>query len=343
MPLKVAPLAAEHLEAVAVMVAERYRAARAEISFLPAAYLDPKAIAPRLKTHIGRVPGVVALEDDLPAGFVLSLLVSNRGERMAYVPDFAHGAEIGREYELYRRMYAEIADDWLASGCFVHGITLYPNNQAATAAWFSLGFGLVVMDALRVVNTAEMEEYPSLPTGVDIRRASPDEVNLIAPLELALNRHLAASPAFLPLIVDGGRSALADWLEDPSHALWIAFSNGEAAAYLRFEPSESLVLPTSAETTVSITGAYTREDLRGRGIGAALLRAGLQWAGSTGYARCSVDFESANLPGSAFWLRQFEPVTHSLIRRVDPRLAWANARRDANDVWHAYEGDTWIG
>jgi GNAT superfamily N-acetyltransferase len=325
------------------MVAERYRAARAEIPFLPATYMDATAIAPRLEAWIGRLPGVVALEDGEPAGFVLSLLVLNRGERMAYVPDFAHGAEIGREYELYRRMYAEIADQWLASGCFMHGITLYPNDQAAVAAWFSLGFGLVVMDALRIVSSNVTEQHPPLPTGIEIRRAGPEDLDLIAPLELALSRHLAASPAFLPLIVDGGRSALSDWLADPSHALWIAFSGGEAAAYLRFEPSENLVLPTSAATTVSITGAYTREDLRGRGIGAALLQTGLRWAGAAGYTRCSVDFESANLPGSAFWLRQFEPVTHSLIRRVDPRLAWASVRRDASDVWHAYEKDTWIG
>ena len=34
---------------------------------------------------------------------------------------------------------------------------------------------------------------------------------------------------------------------------------------------------------------------------------------------CSVDFESANLPGSKFWLRHFEPVAYSIIRHIDPR------------------------
>jgi hypothetical protein len=56
-----------------------------------------------------------------------------------------------------------------------------------------------------------------------------------------------------------------------------------------------------------------------------------------------VDFESANLPGSAFWLRHFEPVAHSLMRRVDSRLAWAHAERDEADLQRSFEGHTWIG
>ena len=115
-------------------------------------------------------------------------------------------------------------------------------------------------------------------------------------------------------------------------------------AYLRFEPSEGLVLPTTSDQTVAITGAFTREDVRGRGIGMALLRRGFEWARSEGYTHCSVDFESANLPGSRFWLGSgFVPVCRSLMRRVDRRLAWANARRDPVDVLRAYEGKTWIG
>jgi GNAT superfamily N-acetyltransferase len=260
---------------------------------------------------------------------------------MAYVPDLGHAADRGREYDLYRRMYARLAEQWLANGCFLHGLTLYPHEQAASAAWFSLGFGLAVMDALRVVGSPVVGQ--STHTDVDIRRASSDDVEQVASMELELCRHLAASPAFLPLVLDGRQSTLENWLAEPDHALWLASRDNEAVAYVRFQPSENMVLPTSAQTTVSITGAYTRRDLRGSGIGAALLRAGLQWAGSAGYTHCSVDFESANLPGSGFWLRHFSPVTHSLMRRVNPQLAWAHAGRDETDLRRAFVGHTWIG
>jgi GNAT superfamily N-acetyltransferase len=344
MSIEIVPLSAEHLDAAAEMVAARYRAARAQIPFLPALYSDAGAIVPRLRAHVGNVPGVVALDAGRPAGFIMSLLVSNHAERLAYVPDFGHAARTGQEYTLYRRMYAEIADRWLANGCFLHAITLYPEEEGAQAGWFSLGFGLVVMDALRVVNMRNAGEArrPAL-AGIEIRRAQVEDTDVVAGLERGLSRHLAASPAFLPLIQDEKRAALKEWIADRKHALWMAFRGGEAVAYLRFEPSEQLVLPTSSETTIAITGAFTLETLRGAGIGSALLQTGLEWAGSAGYAHCSVDFESANLPGSAFWLRHFEPVAHSLMRRVDSRLAWAHAQRDEADLLRSFEGHTWIG
>jgi GNAT superfamily N-acetyltransferase len=341
--IQIVPLLPEHLEAAASLVAGRYRAARVQIPFLPATFEDGAGILPRLEEHLGGVPGVAARCDNgRLAGFIMSFLVSNRGERMAYVPDFGHATEPGREYELYRRMYASLADRWLANGCFLHGITLYPNERAASDAWFSAGFGLAVMDALRVVDP-DSRPMSAPKMGIDVRRAHPDDIDCVAQLELGLDRHLAASPTFLPLVVGGGRSELESWLGNPKHALWIASQGDEVVGYLRFEPSERMVLPTCSETTVSITGAYTREAWRGMGIGTALLQAGLEWAHSSGYTHCSVDFESANLPGSGFWLRHFDPVTHSLVRRVDPRLAWASARRDPEDVRRAFEGSTWIG
>jgi GNAT superfamily N-acetyltransferase len=260
---------------------------------------------------------------------------------MAYVPDFGHAAEQGQEYRLYRQMYAQLADQWLSNGCFLHGITLYPGECEPAAAWFSLGFGLAVIDALRAIGLSPVSEQ--LPgDGIEVRCAGVEDVELVAQMERALGRHLSASPVFLPLLQDR-RSELESWLSEEGHALWLALRGAEAAGYLQFQPSECLVLPTSAPTTVAITGAYTRTDLRGAGIGTTLLQAGLRWASSVGYTHCSVDFESANLPGSRFWLRNFGPVTHSLVRRIDSRLAWANARRNEEDLRRAYEGHSWIG
>jgi GNAT superfamily N-acetyltransferase len=338
MPAAIVPLSEEHLEQATSMVAARYRAAREQIPFLPARFEDPSAILPRLEEHVGHVPGVAALRGERLVGFISTLLVANRGERLAVVPDIGHAAEPGDCYEIYRQMYAAIADHWLANGCFWHAITLYPHEREAREAWFSVGFGLAVMDALQV-----LDALPPLGSTDDIRRAGVGDIARIVPLELALERHLSTSPTYLPLIVKDGRRDLENWLADESHALWLAFRAGKAVAYLRFEPSEGLVLPTASETTVAITGAFTRQGVRGTGIGTALLRQGFAWARSAGYEHCSVDFESANLSGSRFWLRHFEPVCHSLMRRVTPRLAWANARRDEVDVMRAYEGRTWAG
>ncbi len=347
MSLSIVPLDSGHLEQAAEMVAARYRAARTQIPFLPARFQDPESIHPRLRDHVGNVPGVVALHEGRVVGFVLALLVNNRGERMAYVPDFGHAADPENRYEVYRWMYAAIADRWLANGCFVHAITLYPHEDEAIDAWFSVGFGLVVLDALQPL--VREWDAGALPRGIVLRKGRSEDVDVVSPLEIALDRHLSAPPVYLPLLIEDGRQGWERWLADETHVLWLAFLEGEAVAYLRFEPSEGLVLPTTSEGTVAITGAFTREDLRGQGIGTALLRRAFEAcatpdARGAGYTHCSVDFESANLPGSRFWLGNgFVPVCRSLWRRVDRRLAWANARRDPVDVLRAYEGQTWIG
>jgi GNAT superfamily N-acetyltransferase len=344
MSLRIVPLNLEHLERAVAMVAARYRAQRSWSPFLPPRFERPEAIVPRLEDHAGNVPGVAALRGDRLVGFVLSLLVRNRGERLAYVPDFGHAADPEGCYDIYRQMYAAIADRWLANGCFWHAISFYPHEREAIDAWFSVGFGLAVIDALQPLDPAHRPELARSAAPVDVRRGGPGDVDTVTPLELALERHLAASPAYLPLLIEGGRRGWESWLGDESHALWLAFQEGEAVGYLRFEPSEGLVLPTASDKTVAITGAFTREDVRGRGIGTALLRRGFEWARSEGYTHCSVDFESANLPGSRFWLGSgFVPICRSLMRRIDQRLAWANARRDPVDVLCAYEGQTWIG
>jgi GNAT superfamily N-acetyltransferase len=244
-------------------------------------------------------------------------------------------------------MYAAIADRWLANGCFLHGITLYPHEREAIEAWGSVGFGLVVIDALQPL--AREWDTGQSPPGIDLRRGRLEDIEAVTPLELGLDRHLSAAPAYLPHLIERGRKGWQTWLADERHALWLAYRGEEAVGYLRFQPSEGLVLPTASEETVAITGAYTQEAVRGQGIGTALLRRGFEayeasGALSEGYAHCSVDFESANLPGCRFWLGSgFVPVCRSLMRRVDFRLAWANARRDAEDVRRAYEGQTWIG
>ena len=342
MSLRIAPFGPQHLEQATEMVAARYRAARAQVPFLPARFEEPRAILPRLQDHAGNVPGVAAFRGDRLVGFVLSLLVNNRQDRIAYVPDFGHAAAAEGGYDIYRQMYAAIADRWLANGCFLHGVTLYPHEREAIEAWGSVGFGLVVIDALQPL--ARAWKPGQAPPGIDLRRGRLEEIDVVSPLELGLDRHLSAAPAYLLHLIEGGRKGWQTWLADERHALWLAYRGEEAVAYVRFEPSEGLVLPTASEGTVAITGAYTREAIRGQGIGAALLRRGFTWALAEGYAHCSVDFESANLPGYRFWLGSgFVPVCRSLMRRVDPRLAWANARRDAEDVRRAYEGQTWIG
>ena len=74
------------------------------------------------------------------------------------------------------------------------------------------------------------------------------------------------------------------------------------------------------EKTTSIHTAFTAERARERGIGTTLLSHSLDWARTIGYERCAVDFEPQNIAGARFWLRHFQPISYSLIRRIGDHI-----------------------
>ena len=41
----------------------------------------------------------------------------------------------------------------------------------------------------------------------------------------------------------------------------------------------------------------------------------------------SVDFEAANQLARGFWLQHFQPICHSLLRKVDERILWGRPTR----------------
>jgi GNAT superfamily N-acetyltransferase len=86
------------------------------------------------------------------------------------------------------------------------------------------------------------------------------------------------------------------------------------------EPGEACECALLSDTkTVNISGAFTIEAARGRGVAALLLDHALAWARARGCERCSVDFETMNTLAARFWMRWFEPVSFSLVRSLDER------------------------
>jgi hypothetical protein len=57
-----------------------------------------------------------------------------------------------------------------------------------------------------------------------------------------------------------------------------------------------------------------------------LLATVMDWAAAEGLVRCSVDFEATNLEACNFWLKYFQPVCKSMIRRLDERIGDTNSQ-----------------
>jgi GNAT superfamily N-acetyltransferase len=121
----------------------------------------------------------------------------------------------------------------------------------------------------------------------------------------------------------------------------LALEETQAVAFMKQEPpvEHDVSVFFRDDRSTSITGAFTAERLRGRGIATALLNQVLGRARCQHCERCAVSFEprmypfAMNVPAARFWMRHFQPVCYGLVRHVNKQVAWANERRDAADEW----------
>lgn len=315
MTIRVVPLRDHHLEEAATLVAVRHRREGQHVPVLPGRFEDPDLLLPPLRRLAGEAEGVVATEGDQLVGLLLGMVLPDfKGIRSIYVPEWSHAAVGEGRRRVYEAMYAEVAARWVADGCSLHAITLLAHDEVAFDAWNWLGFGMLVVDAVRDLTPVE-GPLPEL----DVWRAGPDDVETALAFDRALAAYLNEPPTFLLGSEPMDRAEHVAWLEDPDRALWVASRQGEPVGVLGLQPSNPTAAATpQGEGAVSITRAFTRPSARGQDVGTALLARAIEWARAAGYLRCVVDFESANVLGSRFWLRHFEPVCYSLMRVVDP-------------------------
>lgn len=314
--LDIVPLQAEHLADAAALVSRRYRALREAVPAMPPRYEDPQVVLPMLHHLAGSVPGVAALRGGQLVGFLSGyLLPSFRGQPAAYSPEWASGAEGADARRIYETMYTSLAARWVADGYLAHVIGTLAHDSELLEMWHWLGFGMLAADAAR-----DLAPPAGATAEAEIRRAGPRDAEVCASLSGALQRHLASSPTYL--VTEGAdSSSCARWLADPAHALWLAYQDGEAVAYLRIETAnEDACALIQDPGTASVTGAYTMPGVRGAGVGSALLDRALAWARAEGYVRCAVDFEPMNVLAARFWLRHFQPVCYALSRQIDARI-----------------------
>ena len=316
MVIELVRLEEAHLEDAAALVTRRYGDLRQQVGFLPCRYAEVDTILPLLRAVAGAAPGVVATHGGRLVGFLSGwLLPSFRGRPTVFSPEWANGAEPRHSRRIYEEMYSHVAGSWAAEGYLTHMVSLLANDRDAVEGWQWLGFGMVAADALRPVEPVSGDE-----AGVEVGRARLVDVEEVMALDRALCRHMAAAPVFLADREEPERGTYEDWLSDAEKAAWLAYRDGEAVAYLGMGlASDDASTIIYDEGTTSVFGAFTREDVRGGGIGTALLDRGLRWAREQGYERCAVDFEPMNPPAARFWLRHFEPVCYTVMRYVDER------------------------
>lgn len=306
-----------HVEAAVRLARECYARERAGTPALPAALPDFDLL-PCAENGLG----VAALSEN---GDLLGYLCSvspfentfgSTGARGVFSPMHANGAVERSHGALYERMLGAAQGKWARAGAVSHAVCLYAHDDEAQETLFRCGFGLRCLDAIRPA--AELPDIPPCP-GLTFRELAPREWALCYPLNVLLDRHMAAPPTFLlrPTLSQG------DFLQGARRegARFFAALEGELpVAFLKLSPTaETLV--SDAPEVVNVAGAYCLESHRGRYVYPNLLNAALRAVQGEGFTHLGVDYESINPTALHFWPKYFSPYTHSLVRRIDEKGA----------------------
>lgn len=307
-----------YLEDAAALFVANLKKLRKAVPVTPALMEDSPRVVRLLEEIMGSCPGVAALEQGKLVGYMGWWVIDSfRGteKRAAFVPEWAHATvHAGMDESrpgIYRAMYRAAAAHWVEMNCQAHSLTLLASDKVAERTWFWSGFGLTVIDAVRSMQPLQA----AFPPNLLVRKATLDDVDLLADIEAEHWKHYAQPPTLMMPQPPDGAEEFAVLLNGPQNSAWLALDGRKAAAYMRFEgASRGAAQIVQSDDTFAITGAFTRPAYRGQHAAPALLDSALRDYAARGYSCCSVDFESLNPEAAAFWMKYFEPVCLSVIR-----------------------------
>ena len=259
----------------------------------------------------GEKSGAEALQDGERVAHLIGLLgeAPSRG-RHAWVGLADLSLAAGEAPHLLAEVYAAAGAPWVAAGYLTHLVEVTAAGPLPQL-FFTLGFGQEQVHASAPVRAEE----PAAPERATIRRAGPADIELLLDVVGAIGEHQVGPPVWSGLPLPAREDMRGDWvefLEDETAVILVAERDGAALGYAAFHSAEQ---PGVAHLPV----AGTRADVRGAGLGVALVEHALHEAHRAGFETVELDWRSTNLLAARFWpSRGFTPTHLRLRRDVQP-------------------------
>jgi GNAT superfamily N-acetyltransferase len=316
MPYTLAPLAQEYLQPAVELFIENYKYEREHSPLLPPRVIDePTWIYAVLQSKLVN-PGVVVVEQNrLLAYMVTGDQVLWKGQQAAIVLEYCHSAIAAKKRELYQRMYMYLAQEWVNHHIHLHLVRHFAHDTILQETLYQIGFGAILAERLR--------DCSALDERLDLAISVEQDVSKLIAIQTEHNRYYPKAPIFIPKPTEK-QEVLAE-LE--AHAqqgdvFFVYYEQHEPCAYMIVGQSaiggEGFLLEQT--NTAQVKSAYARPEIRGKGIGAALLQRALQWSQQQGYERVFVEHETANVYGGNFWCKYFNPYVFASMRYIDTTL-----------------------
>jgi len=304
--LQIHPLSATHLSGSARLLEERHARHRAAEALLP----DGGDFRAHIEGALSAdgAAGAVALVD----GDVAAYLIGSPQDDGSTEVGFAGCA--AREPELIRDLYESLGSDWMAAGLDRHRVYVPATDTGLVDAWFRLAFGLQFTYAVR-----ETLPESRVGAGVEIREGRVSDLGAVAALERAFSEHLRAAPSLSGRVVASDEEVRADWADtwdDERFTHFVAERGGHVVGHVLLYRREGgdLRIP---EGSIDLALATTQSDVRGSGVGRALMAHAMRWAHESGYRAMTIDWRVVNLLADRFFkARGFRPTFSRLYRHV---------------------------
>lgn len=274
---------------------------------------DPLLPAPRRPTAEQRLLSVPSRGAATAVGAITraksdpatASLTWSAAERFTLTPLFA-GPDPTRSLDaLLTRWHKAIAADARSAGPDSAAYVWVPSRDTeAVPALFAHGLAPVVVVAARPVTAASTQSHPAVP----VRRATLADLDAVSALWLALVRYESQfgtgyeRPTTRRHLNDDAQRLLTG----PDPWVWLAEPNGQPAGLMMVWPpadNDWLEPFTHARPLAYIGTTWVDAKARGAGLGAALVTAAHQAAGSAGTAATLLHYGMLNPLSGPFWHR----------------------------------------
>ena len=316
---EIRPLAEEHLDVAAALLAERHGRHRAAEPLLSPRYEEPVVARAEIEAAVGEdgATGAVAIAGDEVVAYMVGAPRSESWGPNLWVGAAGHAA---RDAEAIRDLYAALADDWARRGRTAHYALVPATDAAVVEAWFRLGFGQQHAHGIREVPA---EAPAPAPAGIEIRAAEAGDLESLLALDRILPEHQSRAPVFsrgAAPTEDEARAEAVETLEDPAITILLAFRDGGVvggASVADVAVSGAHAGLARPDCAALLGWAAALPEARGTGVGIALTNAVLAWARDRAYETIVVDWRVTNLESSRFWpARGFRPTFLRLYRSI---------------------------
>lgn len=320
---------ADDLVPAARLLAQRHALERRAFPTLRAAFEDGERTERILSEMLEDASsvGLCAYENGEMKGYLLSDVRADAVlGRRAFIPYEGMAVAQDESPELYRQMYARIAEMWLDQGALAHYAVVPAGDPRAADAWLRLSFAYQQVYGITELKASEAR----VPQGLSVRLAEAGDREALRAVSNLIYAYQAAAPTYaaaLPERIAEIREGYGDMAADDDTITLLAYAGNELIGFQCADTQDDgdcMMLP---ERCVEISVCGTIKEKRGTGVGSLLTARMMNRALDAGYQNAIVDWRMANLSSSRFWPKMgFRPVAYRMFRQIDERVYWAKGQ-----------------